>query len=171
MQKFAALLIAGIFAAGMAPAMSAAHVEMRPMLTLGMAKAMADACEAFRETQEDFRPVNIAIVDRGADLVLFRRQNDSFLGSFEIALRKAQSAARLPFPTRTLGAIVHGTDGKPGRAPALGEFHHITALTGGLPIRMADGALVGAIGVSGATGDQDEQCAQAAIDAVADMLQ
>ncbi len=171
MKKFAGLLIAGVFAAGLTPAASDAHVEMRPMLTLGMAKAMADACEAFRETQENFRAVNIAIVDRGADLVLFRRQNDAFLGSFEIALRKAQSAARLPIPTRTLGEIVHGKDGMPGRAPALGEFHHVTALTGGLPIRMADGALVGAIGVSGATGDQDEQCAQAAIDAVADMLQ
>ncbi len=171
MYKFSAFLMAGVFAAGLTPALSDAHVEMRPMLTLGMAKRMADACEAFRETQADFRPVNIAIVDRGAHLVLFRRQNDSFLGSFRIALRKAKSAARLPIPTRTLGEIVHGKDGQPGRAPALGEFHHVTALTGGLPIRMANGALVGAIGVSGATGDQDEQCAQAAIDAVADMLQ
>ena len=171
MRGLFGLFLAGVFSGVVSVATAGAHVEMRPMLTLGMAKAMADACEAFRETQEDFRPLNIAIVDRGADLVLFRRQNDSFLGSFEIALRKAQSAARIPFPTRALGVIVHGKDGEPGRAPALGEFDHLTALTGGLPIRMADGALVGAIGVSGATGDQDEQCAQAAIDAVADMLQ
>ena len=41
---------------------------------------------------------------------------------------------------------------------------------GGLPIRTESGHLIGAIGVSGATGDQDEECAQAAIDAVADQL-
>ena len=110
MQKFAALLIAGIFAAGMAPAMSAAHVEMRPMLTLGMAKAMADACEAFRETQEDFRPVNIAIVDRGADLVLFRRQNDSFLGSSRSVCERP-SACRAWVST-DVAVILHPTDGK-----------------------------------------------------------
>lgn len=170
MHKLSGLILAGVLIAGMWPAASGAQVEMRPVITLGLAKHMADACEAFRESQEDFRPVNIAIVDTGANLVLFRRQSGAFVGSIEIAQRKARSAALLPFPTRTLGKIVHGEDGKPGRAPALGEFDHLTALTGGLPIRMADGTLVGAIGVSGATGDQDEQCAQAGIDAVADEL-
>ena len=46
----------------------------------------------------------------------------------------------------------------------------LVPFAGGLPIRTESGHLIGAIGVSGATGDQDEECAQAAIDAVADQL-
>ena len=46
---------------------------------------MADACEAKKATT-DWRPLNIAIVDSGADLILFRRQNGAFLGSVDIAM-------------------------------------------------------------------------------------
>lgn len=164
-----ALLAAALLAAALPPAPAAA-AESRPLLTLEMAVRMADACEARQRRAGDWRPVNIAIVDRGADLVLFRRQDDAFLGSIDIALGKARTAARLPFPTRTVVEIAYGKDGEPGRAPGIVHTPGIMPLTGGLPVRNAAGQLLGAIGVSGATGDQDEECAQAGIDAIAGML-
>jgi glc operon protein GlcG len=135
---------------------------------LEIAKSMAGACEA-KATQEGWK-MNIAVVDAGADLVLFQRMDGAFLGSVEIAQMKARSSAMFPFPTRGLGEIAFGKDGEPGRTPGLAFVPGLAAFPGGLPIKTADGAHIGAIGVSGGTGDQDEQCAQAALDAVADQL-
>src|SRR5918995_6696420 len=70
---------------------------------LATAKQMADACEA-KATEEGWK-MNVAVVDGGADLVLFRRMDGAFLGSIDIAQMKAQSSAMFPFPTRGLGEI------------------------------------------------------------------
>jgi len=142
-------------------------LDMRPTVSLEMAKRMADACEA-KAKQEGWN-LNIAIVDAGADLVLFRRMPNAFLGSIDIAQGKARSSARMPFPTRQLANIVYGEDGKGGRTPGLAHVDGLMAFPGGLPIK-SGGTLVGAIGISGATGDQDEECAQVALDAVAEDL-
>ncbi|MFW2390813.1 MAG: GlcG/HbpS family heme-binding protein [Methyloceanibacter sp.] len=142
-------------------------LDMRPSVSLELAKRMADACEA-KAKQEGWN-LNIAVVDAGADLVLFRRMPNAYLGSIDIALDKARSSARLPFPTRGLADIVYGKDGKGGRTPGLAHVEGLMAFPGGLPIK-ADETLVGAIGISGATGDQDEECAQVAIDAIAEDL-
>ena len=72
-------------------------LDMRPSVSLELAKRMADACEA-KAKQEGWN-LNIAVVDAGADLVLFRRMPNAYLGSIDIALDKARSSARLPFPT------------------------------------------------------------------------
>ena len=106
--------------------------EVRPFMTLDMAKKMADACEAYQEEQ-NLPKFNIAVVDRGADLVLFRRQDDAYLGSGKIALQKAQSSASIPFPTRTIAELVYGTDGTPPALPGLAHSD-IVAFAGGLPI-------------------------------------
>jgi uncharacterized protein GlcG (DUF336 family) len=135
---------------------------------LAIAKKMADACEA-KATQEGWK-MNIAVVDDGADLVLFQRMDGAFLGSVQIAQLKAETSAKFPMPSRALGEIAFGKDGQPGRAPGLAFVPGMAAFPGGLPIKTPDGAHVGAIGVSGGTGDQDEECAQAALDAVADQL-
>ncbi len=147
----------GLLAAG-----PAAAVE------LAIAKQMAEACEA-KAGQEGWK-MNIAVVDDGADLVLFRRMDGAFLGSVDIAQMKAETSARLPFPTRALGEIAFGKEGQPGTTPGIAMVPGIAAFPGGLPIKAADGSLLGAIGVSGGTGDQDELCAQAGLDAVVDQL-
>jgi glc operon protein GlcG len=159
----AAALTVALFAA-----LPASAGDVRPLMTLDMAKKMADACEA-AQAAAGWPKVNVAIVDRGADLVLFRRQDDAFLGSVDIAINKAKSAASIPFPTRTIAELVYGKDGKPGDIPGL-AFADVVAFAGGLPVNTASGALVGAIGVSGATSDQDEDCAKAGIAAIADQL-
>ena len=135
---------------------------------LETAKKMAAACEA-KAVQEGWK-MNVAVVDAGADLVLFQRMDGAFLGSVTIAQMKAQSSAMFPFPTRGLGEIAFGKDGAPGGTPGLAFVPGLAAFPGGLPVKTADGAHIGAIGVSGGTGDQDEACAQAALDAVADQL-
>ena len=145
-------------------------LEFKPTINLALAKVMADACEKDQK-ESGYNPVNIAIVDDGGDLVLFRRQNNAFLLSIDIAQKKAKSSAGIPYPTRKIEEIVYGKkDGKPGRAPGLAHSKDIVAFAGGMPIKTKDGHLLGAIGVSGATADQDERCAIAAITAIDDIL-
>lgn len=163
-MKKTILLAAAAIAAS---ASTAAALDSAPRLSLDIAKRMADACEAM-SAGKGWR-MNIAIVDDGANLMVFRRMDDAFLGSVDIALGKARTSARFPFPTRAVAEIAYGKDGKGGPLPGFAEVDGIIAFAGGLPI-MGGGAHVGAIGVSGGTADQDEECAKAAIDAVADDL-
>lgn len=144
-------------------------LDQKPVLTLDMAKKMADACEAAR-AKEGWRPINIAIYDGGGNLMLFRHQDSAFLGSIQIAQMKGHTAAMFPFPTRRFGIIAFGEEGKRPAAPGIAFVPGVASFPGGLPIMTAAGQQIGAIGVSGATSDQDEQCAQAGIDAIADML-
>lgn len=144
-------------------------IQMKPVINLKIAKIMADACESHQK-KTGYRPVNIAIVDAGGDLVLFRRQNNSFLLSIDIAIAKANSSAGISVPTRTIQDIVYGKDGSPGRVPGLAHSKNIVAFPGGLPIKTKNGILLGAIGVSGATGDEDEQCANAALLSIEEYL-
>lgn len=144
-------------------------IKLKPVINLKIAKIMADACERHQK-EIGYRPKNIAIVDAGGDLILFRRQNNSFLLSIDIALAKANSSAGIPVPTRTIQEIVYGKDGNSGRVPGLVHSKNIVAFPGGMPIKTKEGILLGAIGVSGATGDEDEQCAKAALLSIEEYL-
>jgi uncharacterized protein GlcG (DUF336 family) len=154
--SIAALCLAGIVAAGTASAQ-----DTKTVLTLATAKKMADACEQKAKT-EGWKMV-IAVVDDGGNLKYLSRMDGSFLVSVKIAQLKAETSARLPLSSRKLGEIaqsVKGIEMVPG----------LVIFPGGLPIFTAGGAQLGGIGVSGASGDQDEVCAQAGVDAVKDLL-
>jgi glc operon protein GlcG len=147
-----------LIAAGalLACAQLTAAQETRPMLTQATAKKMADACEKL--AREKGWKMVIAIVDSGGVLKHFTRMDDSFLISVGVSQRKANTSAGVPVSSRKFGEIaksVQGLELTPGTA----------TFAGGLPI-MAGSAHVGAIGVSGASADQDEECAQAGLDAV-----
>ena len=144
-------------------------LNSKPVINLSVAKLMADACEA-DQRKSGYNPVNIAIVDTGNDLVLFRRQNDAYLLSIDIAIKKANSSAGIPVPTRVIEELVYGKDKAGGVIPGLAFSKDLVAFAGGLPIRTKSGVLLGAIGVSGASADEDEQCAAAAIKAIEDIL-
>ena len=150
----ASLTLASLFVAG-----SAAALETRPVLTLEVAKKMAAACEA-KAKQEGWK-MNIAILDAGGDLKHFVRMDDAFLGSIQIAKLKANTSASFPFSTKQVGEIAAT------RVPGIAHVPGLVTFEGGLPVKTAAGAHIGAIGVSGATADQDGVCAQAALDAVA----
>ena len=140
-------------------------IETKPYLTLEMAKKMADACEAKAE-QAGWRKINIAIYDDGGNLKLFRRQDGAFMHSIQIAQLKGRTSAGMPRATRELGKLNYSKEHPYGieQVPGLVSF------PGGLPILAASGEQIGGIGVSGATGDQDEECASVAIEAIADLL-
>jgi glc operon protein GlcG len=116
-------------------------------------KAMA-AAES--EARKNGWNVAIAILDAGANLILFEKMDDTQLGSVNIAIGKAKTAVNFKRPTKAIEDIVAG-----GRQAFL-AIEGITPLQGGLPV-MADGKLIGAVGVSGVMSSQDEQVAQAAV--------
>jgi len=142
-------------------------LDTTPVLSLDIAKKMAAACEA--KAQEKGWKMNIAVVDSGANPVVFERMNGAYLGSGDVARNKAETSAKFPFPTRFVEELAYGKDKKGGALPGIAEVPGIIAFAGGLPI-MAGGAHIGGIGVSGGTADEDEMCAQAGVDAVKDML-
>jgi glc operon protein GlcG len=140
-----------------ATAGAASAIEQRPFLTLDVAKKMAAACEA-KAKQEGWK-MNIAIVDSGGNMKYFLRQDDSFLKSIEIAQMKAGTSAGFPFSSKQIAEIAT-------KIPGIAFVPGIATFEGGLPILTADGKHIGAIGVSGASAEQDGVCAQAALDAV-----
>lgn len=106
--------------------------------------------------------VNVAVCDASGTLLAFRRMHGAFLHSIDIAIDKAYTAASFGFPTRQWMDLI-GQDealriGLPLR-PRLVVFG------GGLPIRV-NGAVVGGIGVSGGSAEQDERCAEAGLAAI-----
>jgi glc operon protein GlcG len=135
--------------------------DMRPMLTLAIAKKMVDACE--QKAKAEGWKVIIAVVDDGGNLKYFSRMDDSFLISVKVAQLKADTSAAVPFSSRKFGEVAKAN-------PGLELVPDTATFPGGLPIITASGKHLGGIGVSGASSDQDEACAQVALDAVKDIL-
>lgn len=106
--------------------------------------------------------MNIAIVDSGANLIAFAHMDGAWLGSIDIAQRKARTARYFDMPTGELGKL-----SQPGGA--LYNIEHsnggLITFPGGLPIKNGND-VIGAIGVSGSTVDNDHTVAQAGIDAL-----
>jgi glc operon protein GlcG len=142
-------------------------LDMAPALSLDLARKMAEGCIA--KAHEKGWKMNISVVDSGANPILFNRMDGAFLGSGEIALHKAETSAKFPFPTRFAEQLGYGKDHKGGDVPGFVMVPGVVAFAGGLPI-MAGTAHIGGIGVSGGSADEDEMCAQAGLDAVKDML-
>jgi glc operon protein GlcG len=135
--------------------------ETRPILTQATAKKMADACEQYARGKG--WKIIVAIVDAGGVLKQFSRMDDSFMISVEVSQMKAHTSAGVPVSSRKFGEIAKAN-------PGLELVPNTATFAGGLPIITASGAHIGGIGVSGASGDQDEECAQVALDAVKDVL-
>ncbi|WP_398493168.1 heme-binding protein [Variovorax sp.] len=103
-----------------------------------------------------------AVLDRGANLVTFSRMDDAWLASSELAMAKARASVMFRMPSEALNAPLQV--GVP--AP---HFDHIHAgglllMGGGLPLFDEGGVLIGALGVSGGTPDQDAALARAAVE-------
>src|SRR5215831_1818162 len=87
-------------------------------------------------------------------------------GVVQLREHKAVTSANFPFSTRAFGDLAFGKEGKPSVVPGIANFPGIVTFAGGLPFMTANKVQIGGIGVSGGTSDQDEQCAQAGVDAV-----
>jgi glc operon protein GlcG len=129
-----------------------AQVTEKKVLTLGAAKRMAAAAEA--EAQKRKSAVVIAVVDDGGNLILLQRLDDTQVASVDVGIAKARTAAIFRRPSREFEDQV-----KNGRVAAL-ALPGATPLQGGLPI-LYEGKVIGAIGVSGNTPQEDEDIARA----------
>jgi len=134
-------------------------------LTLEVANRIINA--AVRKSQKIGVAQNIALVDRGGNLKAFIRMDGAWLGSIDIALKKARTARYFDMETSTLGKMA-----KPG-GPLYGiEVSNggLIVFGGGLPLANGEGEVIGAIGVSGGTVKEDESVADAGREAAEDLL-
>jgi len=132
-------------------------------LTLAQASTIVDvALKTGREAK--FQPLSVAVLDAGGHLVAFKREDKSGILRFDIAFGKAWGALGMGFGGRTLA----------GRAPRSQLFFTMLAsasdgrfvpVIGGILIRDAAGDVIGAVGISGDTSENDEKCGIAGIEA------
>lgn len=126
-------------------------------LSLEDAKRVIAAGES--EADRQSQPSNIAVVDAGGNLVAHVRMDGAWIGSVDISINKAFTARAFDTPTNELAELA-----QPGQ-----QFYGIQAsndgkvmiFAGGIPLER-DGYIVGAVGVSGGTGEQDQAVAEAA---------
>lgn len=125
-------------------------------ITLDEARRVIAAAE--RKAESIKQPMNIAVVDSGGNLLAFVRMDGAWLGSIDIAINKAFTARAFDISTKELAKLA-----QPGE-----DFYGIHAsnrgrvmiFNGGIPLKR-NGKVVGAIGVSGGTGKQDQSVAEA----------
>ncbi len=128
------------------------------------AQAAVTACSAAVAfaTENGWR-INVAVVDRGGNLMAFLRMPGAFIHSINIAIDKAYTSASFGFPTKAwMGAIGHDDGMKLG----FSAQPRLIVFGGGLPIAEGEGEWLGGIGVSGASEAEDEACARAGLAAI-----
>ena len=126
--------------------------------TLQLVDARRIIAAATKKAEAIGQPMNIAVVDAGGNLLAFERMENAWLGSIDIAQKKAWTSRAFDITTKDLGE-----NSQPGN-----QFFGIHAsndgkvmiFAGGIPIKQ-DGKVVGAIGISGGSGEQDHTVAQA----------
>lgn len=104
--------------------------------------------------------MNIAVVDAGANLKAFARMEDAWLGSIDISIKKAKTARFFDMPTGEIGKL-----SQPGGSLYNIEVSNggLISFPGGIPIKNEDDEIIGAIGVSGDTVENDHAVAEAGI--------
>ena len=128
------------------------------MMTMEKAQRIIEA--GIAKAKEIRQPMNIAVVDVGANLTAFMRMDGAWLGSIDIAINKAFTARAFDISTLELGQ-----NSQPG-----GQFFgihvsnhdRVMIFAGGVPIKM-NGQVAGAVGVSGGSGEQDQAVAEAVV--------
>jgi uncharacterized protein GlcG (DUF336 family) len=109
-------------------------------------------------------PMNIAVVDEGDNLVAFERMDGAWLGSIDIAQGKAYTARAFNMSTKDLGPLCQ--PGEPLYGLQASNGGRLIIFAGGIPLERA-GEVLGAIGVSGGSVEQDQTVAEAGADAFA----
>jgi len=152
-----------MLAAALAAGATSLHADLptKHVLTLAAAKKIAAAAEA--EALKRGATVVIAVVDDGGHLIVLERLDDTQVASVEVAIGKARTAAIFRRPSNVFEDQIRN-----GRAATL-VLPGATPLQGGLPI-LVDGKVVGAIGVSGNTPQEDEDIAKAGAAVIAEAI-
>ena len=135
----------------LAPAVHHAELPTKKVLTLGVAKTAAEAAEA--EAHRRGTTVVVVVVDDGGHVLVLHRLDDTQVASVEVGIGKARTAAIFRRPSKVFEDQI-----REGRVAAL-ALPGATPLQGGIPL-VHDGHVIGAIGVSGNTPQQDEDIAK-----------
>jgi uncharacterized protein GlcG (DUF336 family) len=139
--------------------------DARPLVTrdLSAAQALVALDAAISRAEQLNTKMDIAIVDAGGNLKLFMRMDGAWLGSIDIAIKKARTARLFDMPTGKIGQL-----SQPGRS--LYNIEHsnggLITFPGGVPLKAADGTVIGAIGVSGSSVENDHAVATAGANAI-----
>lgn len=145
---------------------SVAHAQAPPPppaygLSIGAENAKKAAAAALAEARKNNWSMAVAVVDPAGNLVYFEKMDGTQTGSVNVSIEKARSAALFKRPTKAFQDVVAGGGvglrilALPGAVP----------VDGGVPI-VSEGKIVGAIGLSGGTSEQDGQCAQAGVNTI-----
>ncbi len=130
---------------------------------LSAAQAQVIVAAAVKKAKQTGTKMDIAVVDAGGNLKAFLRMDGAWLGSIDIAIKKAKTARYFDMPTGKIGEL-----SQPGGP--LYQIEHsndgLITFPGGVPLKTADGTVIGAIGVSGSTVDNDHTVAAAGAQAV-----
>ena len=131
-------------------------------ITAKQAQAVLEA--ALKKAEKIKTKMDIAVVDAGANLKAFIRMDDAFLGSIDIAIKKAKTARMFNMPSGDLGKL-----SQPG-APLYNIEHSndgLITFPGGVLLKNKEGVIIGAIGVSGSSVEDDHLVATAGAEALA----
>src|SRR5688500_201885 len=130
-----------------------------PSINLEQARKVLAAAQA--EARKNNWPVAIAVVDTHGDLVAFEKMDDTQIASVLVAQDKGKSAAIYRRPTKVFENLLAGG----GAGTRVLTLRNASGVEGGLPI-VVDGKIIGGIGVSGVTSEQDGVVAKAGADAL-----
>ncbi len=147
----AILLTLSLAASAQSPKLST-----KTVLTLDAAKFMAKAAEDFAKAGN--LNIALAILDDGGHLLYFERMDNVQIAGIDVAMRKAESALKYRRPGKAMAERVV-------KEPHIIVLPGAFPFEGGMPV-VYDGAVIGSIGVTGATAQEDAQVAQAAIDSL-----
>src|ERR1700728_4640445 len=131
------------------------------MMTMEKAQRIIEA--GIVKAKQIGQPMNIAVVDVGANLTAFVRMDGAWLGSIDIAINKAFPAKAFDLSTLELGQ--NSQPGDQFFGITVSNHTRVMIFAGGIPIK-ENGQVVGAVGVSGGSGEQDQTVAEAAVAAL-----
>ena len=132
-------------------------------MNITLAQAEKVIAAAKKKATEIDTKMNICVVDGGANQVAFARMDGAWLGSADIALKKAKTARFFDMPTGEIGKL-----SQPGES--LYNIEHsnggLISFPGGVPLKNKNGDIIGAVGVSGSVVENDHAVASAGADAI-----
>lgn len=130
---------------------------MAKVVNLEAARRVISAAE--KKAKKIKQPMNIAVADAGGNLVAHVRMDGAWLGSIDISITKAYTSRAFDIETKTLAE--HSGPGQQFYGIHVSNGGKIRIFAGGIPLKDEDGQVVGAIGVSGGSGAQDQEVAEA----------
>ena len=154
-------IVGAALVAWMAVLSSSAMAQQPYGMNVSVDVAKKASAAALAEARKNNWFMAVAVTDTAGQLVYFERMDNTQSGSINVAIGKARSASQFRRPTKVFQDLI----AKGSEFTYLLGLEGASVVQGGIPIVM-DGKIVGAIGVSGATGAQDVQCAEAGLAAL-----